>query len=120
VNPRHAQQLDVRERDSCRQRASLAAAAREGEWTFREEPHGFGFGTIVDDAGRIVLDVGHICLHPDANRAIGLLAASAPRLLDLLRQYRNDMMFPDLDAGQRARRIEAIDAAIAKAEGRVG
>ena len=29
-----------------------------------------------------------------------------------LEQYRNDMLYPTLDAGQRARRIEAIDAAL--------
>lgn len=29
-----------------------------------------------------------------------------------LEQYRNDMLYPNLDAGQRARRIEAIDAAL--------
>jgi len=31
------------------------------------------------------------------------------RATEALRQYRRDMQFPDLDDGQRQRRIEAID-----------
>lgn len=119
MNPRLVQQIDVRN-GIARARHVSACAARDGRWTFREEPHGFGFGRILDDADRVVADVGHVALHAEANRAIGHLAAAGPDLLDLVRQYRNDMMFPALDDDQRARRIEAIDAAIAKAEGRAG
>jgi hypothetical protein len=45
------------------------------------------------------------------------LIAAAPDGYALAEQYRNDMMFPNLDEGQRQRRIEAIDAFLKKARG---
>tara|TARA_R100000306_G_C4258076_1_gene83882 strand:- start:111 stop:482 length:372 start_codon:yes stop_codon:yes gene_type:complete len=37
-------------------------------------------------------------------------------LVAMLRQYRNDMMHPSLDSGQRDRRVEAIDNLIGEPE----
>jgi hypothetical protein len=45
------------------------------------------------------------------------LIAAAPDGYALAEQYRNDMMFPNLDEDQRQRRIEAIDAFLKKARG---
>lgn len=47
---------------------------------------------------------------PDAR-----LIAAAPELLSAVRQYRSDMLHPDIADDSRKRRIEMIDRVIAKA-----
>ena len=48
-------------------------------------------------------------------KANAALITAAPDLLSLAHQYRSDLLHPVRDEGSKQRRIEAIDAAIAKA-----
>jgi hypothetical protein len=52
----------------------------------------------------------------DTDLGDGFLIASAPDLLALAYQYRNDLMYPPSE-DSKSRRLAAIDAVIGKAEG---
>jgi hypothetical protein len=81
-----------------------------GPWTAYQ----FGSDWFVScksyDAGPMAALMGW----PKDEEANARLIAEAPEMLKRLVQYRNDMMFPNLDEGQRQRRIEWINEVLSK------
>jgi hypothetical protein len=88
-------------------------AHTKGPWTFRELRGNDGLGYIESD-GRDIIHAGVSDLSAAENRANAALIAAAPDLLALVVQYRDDLKRPP-SGDSIYRRMEAIEAAIAKA-----
>lgn len=88
-----------------------ACKAHGADWAHERALYmlGAAIGRIPVTAGPYNL-IGEEESAPDAR-----LIAAAPELLSAVRQYRSDMLHPDIADDSRKRRIEMIDRVIAKA-----
>ncbi len=84
---------------------------------------GTQFRVSTDEKGFISLRTGETDAAADSDLIASVwnddflsLLLSAPALLELAYQYRNDLLYPP-SSDSRERRISAIDAAISKATG---
>lgn len=96
-------------------------AHTKGPWNFRTDRVSGDNGIIADGTGVFIECFAEIRHAGEGARDEALanarLVAAAPDLLELAFQYRNDLRHP-LAPDSRERRLKAIDAVIAKAEGR--
>ena len=95
------------------------AKAAEAPWDilFAGTPsnNGSAHVYVIDRGGRKIAAVWG---KQEEKEQTACLMSAAPELLELVFQYKNDLLHPVTDIGSRQRRLEAIDAAIALAVGK--